>query len=151
MKSIFVLFFTLLSTVSFGQVNRDVVMSFWNSNIKAIVDMDKEKIIRQTNFPVEGSWGYLLELEDKPENKVESVFTDNLDKIFNEETRKQLSEKTYNDLVHHKNEAGEIIFIVNVVFDNVDPETGYEYESSTLFFFKLFDNKWKLYSVEFAG
>lgn len=152
MKLLTILLFTLSSLFSFGQaVNRDVVVSFWNNNVKAIVDGNCEKIISQTNFPVEGSWIYILELEKEPENPDQAFFVANMEKIFDEETRKQLGEKTYNDLVHYKNDNGEIVFIINVDFWHTDPDTGNEYQSTTMFFFKMFDNKWKLYSIEFAG
>jgi hypothetical protein len=32
-----------------------------------------------------------------------------------------------------------------------DIETQETYESSTILFFKKFDNEWKLFSIEFAG
>jgi len=144
--------FLFLSSILFAQSTpRDVVISFWNSNIKAIVELDKETILNQTNFPLEGSWGYALELDKAPEEWSKDDYTNNLSKIFNQETRDQLKQKTYNDLVHYKNEQGELIYIVNVVF-NTKMEGSDEYmESSTIFFFKMFDSKWKLYSIEYAG
>lgn len=152
MKYTSLLFFIFLYSISFGQaISRDVVTSFWNNNIRAIVEMDDDKIIRQTQFPVNGSWGYAVELKEKPENWVENDFTSNLDKIFNEDTRSKLAQKTYNDIVHYRNEAGELIFIVNVDFLTTDEISGDTYESSTIFFFKQFESKWKLFSIEYAG
>lgn len=152
MKPALTIVFLFLSSILFAQSTpRDVVISFWNSNIKAIVELDKETILNQTNFPLEGSWGYALELDKAPEEWSKDDYTNNLSKIFNEETRDQLKQKTFNDLVHYKNEQGELIYIVNVVF-NTKMEGSDEYmESSTIFFFKMFDSKWKLYSIEYAG
>jgi hypothetical protein len=152
MRSLIFVLFLLAGNVSFSQTtNRNVVISFWESNVQAIIDLNKTQIIEQTNFPLEGSWGYAIELESSPEEWTKEDFVSHLESIFNEETRKQLSEKTYNDLVHYNDEAGNLIFIVNVNFLTKDSESGESYESSTIFFFKQFDNKWKLYSIEYAG
>ncbi len=152
MKPALTIVFLFLTSVLFAQATpRDVVISFWNSNIKAIVELDKETILNQTNFPLEGSWGYAIELDKAPEEWTKDDYTNNLLKIFNQETRDQLKQKTYNDLVHYKNEQGELIYIVNVVFSTKMEDSDEYMESSTIFFFKMFDSKWKLYSIEYAG
>jgi hypothetical protein len=152
MKPALTIVFLLFTSFLFAQATpRDVVISFWNSNIKAIVELDKETILTQTNFPLEGSWVYTLELDKAPEEWTKDDFSSNLDKIFNQETRDQLKQKTYNDLVHYKNEQGELIYIVNVVFTSKIEESSDIMQSSTIFFFKMFDSKWKLYSIEYAG
>jgi hypothetical protein len=150
MKPFLTIVLISLTFLSFSQTTpRDVVISFWNSNVKAIIDLDEKTIIEQTHFPLEGSWGYALEL--KSDVWTNEDYTSNLSKIFNEETREQLKQKTYNDLVHYKNEAGELIYIINVNFSEKNEDSGEMMESSTIFFFKMFDNKWKLYSIEYAG
>jgi hypothetical protein len=152
MKPALTIVFILLTSVLFSQATpRDVVISFWNSNVKAIIDLDKQTIIDQTNFPLEGSWGYNLDLNKAPEEWTKDDYTSNLEKIFNQETRDQLKQKSYNDLVHYKNEQGELIYIVNVVFTTKMEGSSDMMESSTIFFFKMFDSKWKLYSIEYAG
>lgn len=152
MKPALTIVFLFLTSVLFAQATpRDVMIRFWNSNIKAIVDLDKETILNQTNFPLEGSWGYAIELDKAPEEWTKDDYTNNLSKIFNQETRDQLKQKTYNDLVHYKNEQGELIYIVNVVFSTKMEDSDEYMESSTIFFFKMFDSKWKLYSIEYAG
>lgn len=150
MKPIVTLILILITSFSYSQTTpRDVVISFWNSNIKAIIELDEKTIIEQTHFPLEGSWGYALELQSDVWTNED--FTSNLAKIFNEATRDQLKQKTYNDLVHYKNDAGELVYIVNVNFSEKDQDSGEMMESSTIFFFKMFDNKWQLYSIEYAG
>lgn len=152
MKLIVSFVFIVFSTLLFGQtVNRNVVISFWESNIEHIIALDKAKIIEETLFPLEGSWGYALELENAPEDWSKDDFINNLDKIFNEETRAKIGSQTYNDLVHHKDESGNLVFIVSVSFLNKDEDSGQSFESSTMFFFKLVENEWKLYSIEYAG
>ncbi len=41
----------------------ETVRNFWDKNIMEIIRLDNDKIIEHTNYPVEGSWGYVLELE----------------------------------------------------------------------------------------
>lgn len=152
MRSLFILLFCSFSLFSFGQAtNRDVVISFWNSNIQSIIDFDQAKIIAETNFPVEGSWGYVVGLESSPEEWTKEDFVKHLEQIFTSEYRAILEQKTYNDLVHHTNDAGQREFIINLNTSTKDPESGEVYESAMIMFFKQFDNKWKLYSIEFAG
>lgn len=152
MKLVFSLAICFLSLFSFGQATgKEVVLSFWDSNIQSIIDFDKAKIIEETNFPLEGSWGYTIELETSPDQWTKEDYVNNLDKIFNEELRNNLMSKTYNDLVHYKDETGTLSFIINLNFLTKDPEIGESFESSTILFFKMFDNKWKLYSIEYAG
>lgn len=145
--------FLLIVTASINinsQTNRDVIISFWDSNIQAIVNLDQEKIIEQTNFPVGGSWGYAMELESSMEKWSKEDFISNISKIFNEETRDQLKQKTYNDLVHYKNDDGVLELIINVNFQTKMEGSSDTIESSTIFFFKMFENKWKLYSIEYT-
>ena len=148
------LFTTILLCLSnsFSQkLEYNVIVAFWDSNIKAIVDFDSTKIIAQTNFPLEGSWGYAIGLETEPEEWTKTDYTTNLESIFTEELRTILREKTYNDLTHYANEAGEIQLIINLISYYTDIETQETYESSTILFFKKFNNEWKLFSIEYAG
>ena len=137
---------------SFSQkLERNVVVAFWESNIKAIVDFDSTKIIAQTNFPLEGTWGYAIGLETAPEEWTKTDYITNLESIFTEELRTLLSEKSFNDLTHYVNDIDEIQLIINLMSNFTDIETQETYESSTILFFKKFDNEWKLFSIEFAG
>ncbi|MEY3238364.1 MAG: hypothetical protein RI883_2465, partial [Bacteroidota bacterium] len=45
----------------------------------------------------------------------------------------------------------EIQLIINLMSYYTDIETQETYESSTILFFKKFDNEWKLFSIEYAG
>ena len=148
------LFTTILLRLSnsFSQkLEYNVIVAFWDSNIKAIVDFDSTKIIAQTNFPLEGSWGYAIGLETEPEEWTKTDYITNLESIFTEELRILLREKTYNDLTHYANDAGEIQLIINLMSYYTDIETQETYESSTILFFKKFNNEWKLFSIEYAG
>ena len=137
---------------SFSQkLERNVVVAFLESNVMAIIDFDSTKIVAQTNFPLEGSWGYAIGLETEPAEWTKSDYTTNLESIFTDELRTLLREKTYNDLTHYTNDTGEIQLIINLMSYYTDIETQETYESSTILFFKKFDNEWKLFSIEYAG
>lgn len=152
MRTILILFVLLATNFSIAQkTTRDVVINFWDTAIQPIIDLDKEKIIEHTNFPLQGSWGYQLDLSTGPDEWTKDDFTSHLEMIFNEETRALLKQKTINDLVHYTNEAGEFEFIINVNFYSIQEETGDQYESVTIFYFKKFEDVWKLYSIEYAG
>ena len=62
MKTTLIIAFTLLTSISFSQlVQKAELEAFWNSNILPMVKIDKETIISQTNFPLEGAWGYMVD------------------------------------------------------------------------------------------
>ena len=135
---------------SFSQkADLETVQSFWNSNIAAIISLDRETIISQTNFPLEGSWGYVVELEGDADSWTKEDFVQNIDKIFNDEMRVKLRRMDYNQLVHHVDEDGQVNFILQLLF--VTEEEGVKYESATLLYFRKFEGIWKLYQIEYAG
>ena len=127
----------------------ETVQSFWNSNIAAMISLDRETIIYQTNFPLQGSWGYALQLEGDADSWTKEDFVQNVDKIFNDELRIKLRRIDHNQLVHHVDENGQLNFILQLLF--VTEEDGEKYESATLLYFKQFDGIWKLYQIEYAG
>ena len=138
MKAIILLLLLTISTISFSQIaNLETVRNFWDTNIMEIIRLDKEKIMEHTNYPVEGSWGYVLELESEPENWSETDFNAGIPVIFNDEMRIALRGKTYNDLVHFENEAGELEFILQV--STITSTEDGDFESSTFLYFKKFE------------
>lgn len=140
-----------ISPIFSQKLERNVVVAFWESNIKAIVDYDTAKIINQTNFPLQGSWGYAIGLETEPEAWSKEDYVGNIESIFTEELRALLREKTFNDLTHYTDDSGEIQLIINLMSYYTDIETQETYESSVMLFFKRFNNEWKLFSIEYAG
>jgi hypothetical protein len=135
---------------SFAQkADLETVQSFWNSNIAAMISLDKETIISQTNFPLLGSWGYVIELDGDADSWTKEDFVQNIDKIFNDDLRVKLRRMDHNQLVHHLDENGQLNFILQLLF--ITEEEGVKYESATLLYFKQFDGIWKLYQIEYAG
>ena len=153
MRLLLSLCFFLFSLTSYSQkTDLATVRNFWDTTIMEIVRLDKDKIIEHTHFPVEGSWGYALEMEglsEEPEEWSDADFKNNLDKIYTAETRSALQKKTYNDLVHFIDDQGELNFILQLTFETeMDGET---YESATILYFKRYESIWKLFKIEYAG
>jgi len=127
--------FTFLTNLSFSQI-RDTLEAkkFWADNIQAIINLDKTKIISQTNFPLE------INIDEELWSKDD--FTARLDNLYTAEFRDELK-------------SGSI--------DNIDAWTMFEDESDTymlvsfskfeeydalVFMFKQFDGNWKLYGID---
>lgn len=137
------------SFISLGQkADLETVESFWKTNISAMISLDKEMIIEQTNFPLEGSWGYAIGLDGDAQDWTKEDYTSNLNLIYTDEVRIKLRGLDHNHLVHHKDAAGELNFILQLNFVTVSDGP---YESATLFYFKRFDGVWKLFQIEYAG
>lgn len=150
MKTFLFVLIVMLTKISFSQkASLETVRNFWDSNVMEIIRLDEDKIIEHTNYPVDGSWGYVLELEGEPETWTDTDFNNGLSTIFNTELRVALREKTYNDLVHHENEAGELEFILSISFTTSTEDA--EFESMTFLYFKKFEGIWKLFKIENAG
>jgi len=150
MKALFLLLLLMSSTISFSQIaNLETVRNFWDTNIMEIIRLEKDKIIKHTNYPVEGSWGYVLELEGEAEIWTTEDFNAGIPLLFNEELRSAMRSKSYNDLVHFKNDNGELEFILQVT-TITSTEDG-DFESSTFLYFKKFEGVWKLFKMEYAG
>jgi|GEM_PF-1307875 hypothetical protein len=151
MKTLLITSFLFLNGFIFSQkADLNTVKTFWDANIYEIIILDQEGIEKHTYFPVEGSWGYILNLED-PESTTDEDFTHNLKEIFTEEVRVALRNKTYNDLVHHTDENGELNFIVQVITTTQMEGSGEVMESMMILYFKKFEGEWKLFQIELAG
>jgi hypothetical protein len=150
MKALTTLLFSILFSLAFAQkADLATVQNFWDNNIMEIVRLDKEKILEHTAFPVTGSWGYAIELDGGPEDWKNDDYTNNLDKIYNEELRIKLRGMNYNSLVHHMDDDGELNFILQLSFETVTDDG--TFESATLLYFKKYDGIWKIYQIEHAG
>jgi len=139
-----------MTNISFSQkASLETVRNFWDTNVLEIIRLDTKNIIEHTNYPVDGSWGYVLELEGEPETWTNEDFNTGIPTLFNEQLRIAVRGKTYNDLVHFENEAGELEFILSLSFTTATDEG--DFESSTFLYFKKFDGIWKLFKIEYAG
>ncbi len=133
---IFVLFISV-SQFSFSQLSdEEEAEIIWETNIQAILDLDKKKVLSQTVFPLntyKGVWN-------------RSTFISDFDFIFNTDLLKDLKYQDVRDLQPSEEESGELAFILIVMtFTEIDGE---DFESSTIFSFKKFEGDWKMYNIE---
>lgn len=152
MKTILIIAFTFLTSITFSQlVQKAELEEFWNSNILPMVKIDKETIISQTNFPLEGAWGYMVDDLSDPESWTAELYTNNLEKIYTDEIRIAMRSKTINDLAHFTTEEGETALLLSIMIETYDKESDMTFESSYMFFFKKFEGNWKLFKIDIAG
>lgn len=152
MKTTLIIAFTLLTSISFSQlVQKAELDEFWNSNILPMVKIDKEAIIAQTNFPLDGAWGYMVDDLSEPESWTQELYSNNLEKIYTEEIRIAMRSKTINDLAHFTTDEGETALLLSIMIETYDKESDMTFELSYMFFFKKIDGNWKLFKMDIAG
>ena len=152
MKTTLMIAFTLLTSISFSQlVPKAELEQFWNSNILSMVKIDKEAIIAQTNFPLDGAWGYMVDDLSEPESWTQELYSNNLEKIYTDEIRIAMRSKTINDLAHFTTDEGETALLLSIMIETYDKESGMTFESSYMFFFTKIDGNWKLFKMDIAG
>lgn len=152
MKTTLIIAFTLFTSISFSQlVQKAELEAFWNSNILSMVKIDKETIISQTNFPLEGAWGYMVDDLSEPESWTQELYSNNLEKIYTNEIRIAMRSKTINDLAHFTTEEGETALLLSIMIETYDKESDMTFETSYMYFFKKFDVNWKLFKIDLAG
>lgn len=72
--------------------NRKEAQSFWDSNIGAITTLDIEKIVTQTDFPLE------IVKNDKRTSLTPSEFRTRIKEFFNENVISQLKTQSINNI-----------------------------------------------------
>lgn len=84
------------STSKSERIPEAELIEFWNNNIQAIIQLDKQKIWNQISFPFEGN----------------SISKDNLEIFFSDEMRGGLSKLNYHSVEQLKLENGEINLMI---------------------------------------
>ena len=125
----------------FAQIAEQDFEDLWSDNIQAIANLKKEKIIEQTNFPLEGDWSMMLDL---PEGGTEQEYTDNLENIFSETLRAALKNSKPEDL---KSDGGNLVYTYSETYSEDDME----FEFMTFYTFQKIEGKWMLVSIFSAG
>ncbi|NVO03376.1 MAG: hypothetical protein HXX09_11815 [Bacteroidetes bacterium] len=153
MKITITVFFSFLALTSWSQINKidssdAVKQSFWNDNIAAIIHLDKEKIIEQTNFPLKGEWYQEFELWEASEAQLKAAYIDKIEKVFDELVIIGLKKLTW------KNASFKLIdgeYGISVIYDRVELEDhNFIYFSYELVFKKI-NNHWMLTEINFIG
>ena len=135
----FLLFlFTLFPVALFAQLSEGEEMKqfFWNSNIGNIIEMDKDSVLFQTQFPLE------VDKVGKKEEWTKDQFKKKLSVLFDSAVREQLSKDTYSSIEAwtREDETGPTYMIV------VYP--GDEEFNVMVLSFKQFDGDWKLFQID---
>ncbi len=152
MKTFLIIAFTQLTIISYSQlVSKPELEQFWNSTILPIVQLDNETVISQTNFPLDGAWGYMVDDLSEPESWTQALYSNNLEKIYTNEIRIALRGKTINDLAHFTTDEGQIALLLSILIETYDKESDMTFETSYMYFFKKFDGYWKLFKIDIVG
>jgi len=126
----------VLATVSIAQIeNQDEADKFWAENITAIVQLNKEKIFSQTNFP--------LDINIGKESWNQEKFSGLLDVIFSQEVRTILRGGSTDRIDAYEmgdDEAQTYMLVCDVTYKNYGVE---------VLMFKQFEGVWKLYGIDF--
>lgn len=133
--------FLCCAVYGFSQITEQDAKDLWSDNIQAIATLDKEKIIEQTRFPLEGEWALMLDLMD---GGTELEYAKNLEYIFPEALRTALISSTHQEL----RPDGE-----NLVYTYMETytEDDMEFEFMTFYTFQKIAGKWMLISIISAG
>lgn len=144
MKGLLLLFFLSVSTIGFSQLDdymkkylKDTVEArrFWNDNIRNIIELDREKILEQTNFP--------LIIQD---NRIEKEqFKLELERYFTEKIRSELKKASLRRLTswYLLDDSTPTYILPCCEID--DKRT---YSMMTLMFFQ-YGGQWKLKEIVF--
>jgi hypothetical protein len=138
MKNVLLFLCLLLATVSTAQVeNQEDADKFWGDNILAIVQLNKEKIFSQTNFP--------LDIKIGEESWSQEKLSGLLDVIFSQDVRTTLrsGSSSYIDAYTMGDDEGQTYMVVC--------DVNYQEYVVEVLMFKQFDGVWKLYGIDFQG
>jgi len=134
------------------KLKHDIQKLIQEVNLQAIIDLDKSKIISQTNFPLEGNWGQALGLKGEYTDWTKEDLTTDLSKIFVINYRSDFSDNTS---LESKKPA--LIFENSDLYMGQIDETGVYYSAQnkinenhccTRMTFKKVENDWKLVRLD---
>ncbi len=150
MRKLILLLIVLISqSLTAQKANLETVKSFWETIIIPIAENNEEVILKNTQFPLSGSWGYHLDLKEDEANWDRDLFQKNLNAVFSSEFRSRLKEMNFNYLVHHTDSEEKFHFILQVNFSQT--KNGVTSDLFYFLYFTQFDKVWKLYQIEIAG
>lgn len=149
---LFLVIFPFVKSSAYAQegavFSEEELQKFWNSNIKAIVELDQEKIIQQTNFPLQGDWYVAYELWDASEEELQEAFTTDPGVVFDPDVRSMLGSMTWQNVIVNDYEEGVVLTVP--VYLSYEAE-GEIYEFATIFEFATIDEQWMLIAIVYAG
>jgi len=152
-SSLLGLFLAFLSFQVHAQAGPDDVTpeklhAFWNSNIQAMINLDKEKIVEQTNFPLAGEWYAVFDMWESTEEELQEAYVERLEELYNEEFRSILRGYTWENIGVADTEEGTFLSIYILFEEIIDDEV---LESAIILEFSLIEENWMLTAMTFAG
>ena len=144
MKIILIIFLTFSVSSAFSQLKTDSIdlKSFWSEYVEPLIDKDFEKIKSIVHFPLEGEWGFMMELKKDEINWSQVDFIENYDKLFDDKIIGLLKELNYTDAELFNNEI-----LVGIGWKD---ESGIS-ESGIIFRYKEVNGQWRLCVIQGVG
>jgi hypothetical protein len=139
------------SIIATAQQSSDstLIKEFWKTTIAPLISGDTVQFIDRVNFPLQGEWGFIMEL-DKPQSKWNKQdFEQHFSKLFKADVIKQLEKGGYN-AVNLKKENGKIAEL-QIGYGEEYIEDGMKFESGIIFHFRKINGVYKLYLVHAVG
>ena len=124
------------------------IKEIWDNRLSKMSDKDKAKKIDLFHFPLEGDYGYSMELKGDVDQWTKSEFYNNYDKFFTEDVLSKIEQTTYFDLdlLDAEDEV-----VVSLTLDFIYLIGEYQADSSIMFYAKEYDGAWKIYKILMAG
>jgi hypothetical protein len=134
--------FLFVMSSSFAQSDTDSLDldSFWIEYVQPLIEGNRQKLETFIEFPLDGEWGFMMELDHPPKNWTENDFYDNYSKLFNEETITRLKNTSSKDLEFFKKEI-----LLNIGWKNEEVELG------IFFRYIRVNGSWKLHVIQAVG
>lgn len=129
-------------------VTPEKLQAFWNSNIQAMINLDREKIVEQTYFPLAGEWYAVFDMWESTEEELHEAYVERLEELYNEEFRAMLREYTWENIGVADTEEGTYLTIYLLFEEVIEEEV---MESAIILEFGLIEENWMLTGMTFAG
>lgn len=140
------LLFSLVTCSVFAQIPEDELHTVWDRCIVPIANLEKDRIIDITQFPLEGEWAIVVGIEQEP---TLIQYKNHLEDIFTEDMRNEMLGNDFTSFITEELEDGS--YVVSYAFMEIFVEDDTEYESMTYLTFEKIDGKWKLVAITYAG
>lgn len=147
MKTLLLSILVFVSTLCSAQIDQEEIEQFWNTQIDAIVKLDKKAINKYSLHPPNGDWGYLVGLDEEV-SWTHDNFLENLEYIFFEELRTYLKEGNSELVEIWDSEEG--LFLI-IKYNELIYEDEMEFETTTILQFSKIDGNWILTEYLIAG
>jgi hypothetical protein len=133
---LFLLFVVPLTSLAQLSEGEEMKQYFWNSNIGNIMEMEKDSVLLQTNFPLE------VDREGKKEKWTKEQFKTKLPILFDVAVREQLKTDSPSSIESYTYENEYSPTYLLVLYPS------FEEFNVMVLSFKQFNEEWKLYRID---